>query len=144
MNENTSRTATGKQKLAVHFTEYERAEIDRWYKATNCGSRTEFVEQAVNFYIGYLKTRETNFYLPPAVEAVMDGRLSTFKDRISRLLFKQAVELDMVMRISAAQYEWSDEDVEGLRASCTQEVQRTKGQLRYKEIARQGRRNSDG
>ena len=98
MSENTSRTALGKQKLAVYLTEEERAEIDRWYKVANCGSRTEFVEQAVNFYIGYLKTGETNFYLPPAVEAVIEGRLGTFEDRMSRLLFKQAVELDIPCR----------------------------------------------
>ena len=144
MRENSNRVISNKRKFAVYFTEEERAEIDRWYKATNCGSRTEFVEQAVNFFIGYLKTGETNFYLPPAVEAVIEGRLGTFEDRMSRLLFKQAVELDMVIRISAAQYEWSDEDVERLRASCAQEVQRTKGQLSFKEIARQGRRHDGG
>ena len=61
MSENMSRTAPGKKKLAVYFTEEEQAELDRWFKAANCGSRTEFVEQAVNFYIGYLKTGGNKF-----------------------------------------------------------------------------------
>ena len=81
MSENTNKALLKKQKLAVYLTEEERAELDRWYKAANCGSRTQFVEEALNFYTGYLKTGETNLYLPTAVEAVIEGRLGTLRSR---------------------------------------------------------------
>ena len=32
--------ATDKEKLAVYFTGEERQDIDRWYQATDCRSRT--------------------------------------------------------------------------------------------------------
>lgn len=41
--------ATDKEKLAVYFTAEERQDIDRWYQATDCRSRTEFIAEAVRF-----------------------------------------------------------------------------------------------
>ena len=79
--------ATDKEKLAVYFTAEERENIDRWYQATDCRSRTEFIAEAVRFYIDYLKTGNAGTVLPAAIGSVIDDKLDTFENHIARLLF---------------------------------------------------------
>ena len=46
-----------------------------------------------------------------------------------RLLFKLAVELDMVMNVLAAGMEISDEQLKALRGQCVQDVKKTGGSI---------------
>ena len=107
--------ATDKEKLAVYFTGEERQDIDRWYQATDCRSRTEFIAEAVRFYIDYLKTGNAGTVLPAAIGSVIDGKLDTFETHMARLLFKQSVEMDMMLRMAADTQRLSDEYLQDLR-----------------------------
>ena len=135
--------ANSKEKLAVYFTEEERKELDRWYKATNCSSRTEFVTEAVRFYIDYLKTEDAKVFLPVAIGSAIDGKLGTFEDRVAGLLFKQSVELDMLMRLMAYNNRWYSEDIDDLRRESVKAVRSTNGALSFKQVAQQ-MRSRDG
>ena len=64
-----------RQKIAVYLTEEERANLDRWYNAAGCQSRTEFITEAMRFYIDYLKAGDANVVLPVAVGSAIDGKL---------------------------------------------------------------------
>ena len=132
-----------KEKLAVYFTEEERKELDRWYKAANCSSRTEFVTEAVRFYIDYLKTEDAKVFLPIAIGSAIDGKLGTFEDRVAALLFKQSVELDMLMRVISEGNEWMPDELDNLRRNSVRAVKTTNGALSFKQVAQQ-MRSRDG
>ena len=55
-------------------------------------------------------------------------------NRIGRLLFKMAVEISMMMHIIAADTEIDQETLERLRVRCVNDVKRTNGQIRFKDI----------
>ena len=66
-------------------------------------------------------------------------RLSTIQDsenRICRLLFKMAVEMDMMMNVLAAGMEIPEEDLERLRGRCVREVKATSGGIDLKHAVR--------
>ena len=48
------------------------------------------------FYAGYISGQDATAYLPPALSKVMRGIVRDTENRICRMLFKLAVELDMV------------------------------------------------
>ena len=50
----------------------------------------------MNFYVDYLEGQENNI-LPTAIQSAIDGRLGMFEDRMSKLLYKLTVEMDMGM-----------------------------------------------
>ena len=54
----------------------------------------------MNFYVDYLEGQENNI-LPTAIQSAIDGRLGMFEDRISKLLYKLVVEMDMGMPSNA-------------------------------------------
>lgn len=126
--------ATDKEKLAVYFTAEERQDIDRWYHATDCRSRTEFIAEAVRFYIDYLKTGNAGTVLPAAIGSVIDGKLDTFENHMARLLFKQSVELDMLLRMAADTQRLSDEYLQELRNDSIKAVRRTQGALAFEQV----------
>ena len=129
--------ATDKEKLAVYFTAEERQDIDRWYQATDCRSRTEFIAEAVRFYIDYLKTGNAGTVLPAAIGSVIDGKLDTFETHMARLLFKQSVEMDMLLRMAADTQGLSDEYLQELRTDSIKAVRRMQGTLTFEQVNRE-------
>ena len=107
--------------------------IDKLMAQGNFKSRSEYLETAAQFYAGYLSGQEATAYLPPALVAAMRGTVQDSGGRIARLLFKLAVEVDMVMNVLAAGMEISDEDLRQLRARCVREVKQTNGQISFKD-----------
>ena len=54
-----------KEKTAVYFQPETMRKIEQEYKDDNCASKTEFIEKAVTFYIGYLRQQQEVNYLSP-------------------------------------------------------------------------------
>ena len=99
----------------------------------NCQSQNEFIEKAIRFYAGYVSGKEATAYLPPALVAAMRGTVQDSENRIARLLFKLAVEVNMMMNVLAAGMEISDEDLKTLRARSVREVKQTNGRISFKD-----------
>ena len=98
---------------------------------TNHRSKNEFVEEALRFYCGYLSANNALEILPPIFATAIKGTIQDTENRIARLLFKQAVELDMVMNVVAAGINVDDEAPKSLRARCVQEVKKTGGAITF-------------
>ena len=56
------------------------------------------------------------------------------EDRLSALSFKQSVELDMVIRLLAAYFSMSKEDLRRLRSESVSSVRATNGHLTFEQI----------
>ena len=67
----------------------------------NCKSRNEFVERAICFYSDYIMSKEVTNFLAPMLVSALRATIQSSEDRISRLLFKQTVELCMMMNVLA-------------------------------------------
>ena len=122
-------------RLNLRMTDETAAKIERWYEEDNCRSRNEFIEKAVNFYADSLAASESTM-LPRAVQSAIDNRLKLFEDRISSLLYKQAVEMDMAMSILLQSLNVSEEVLRQERAKSIAAVKRTNGQLRMEQKLR--------
>ena len=103
--------------------------IDRASEMDDCKSRSEFLEKAALFYAGYVSGQDAIAYLPPALASVLRGTVQDTENRICRLLFKQSVELDMVMNLLAAGMEIPEEQLRSLRERCVQNVKKTSGSV---------------
>ena len=125
-----------KDRLALRMKPDTKRKIEQWYKAAGCRSKNQFVEQAVNFYVDHLAVQDDSGTLPRAVLSSLDGRLGMFEDRLSSLIYKHSVELDMVMGILADSYELTEEDLRRRRAESVQNVKGTNGRLSFEEKIR--------
>lgn len=106
--------------------------IDGAMQTANCRSRSEFLEDAAKFYAGYVSADDVAEFLPPIILHALRGTIQCSEERVSRLLFKLAVEMDIVMRVLAVRMDVPDEDLRKLRAECVHDVKATNGSISYK------------
>ena len=83
-----------------------------------------------------MDTQNAANYLPRVLADVLEGKLGALGTRIGKLLFKLAVEQDMITNITAAVNEVHLDDVERLRARCMKEVRQTNGVIDLEDAVR--------
>lgn len=99
-----------------------------WMEKSNSKSRSEFIEKAVLFYIGSLMTKE-DMYLPSSITSVLQGMIDNTEKRQSKLLFKLAVELDIMSHVLASAVDMDPMQLERIRGFCVEEVKRSVGSI---------------
>ena len=107
--------------------------IDGWLETANCKSRSEFIEKALHFYMGYLGTKDVSEYLSGELTATLHEIVTGSADRTNGLLFKCAVEQGIMAHTIAAHFGDAMEDRRALRDYVTDEVKRTNGQIRFED-----------
>ena len=125
-----------RNRLALRMRAETAQKIEQWHKASNCRSKNEFVEKAVNFYADYLALNSDNQLLPKAVLSTIEGRLGLLEKNLSAATFNHAVELDMLVRIIGQAYQFDRENLEKLRAQSVKNVKATNGRVSLEKCAR--------
>lgn len=120
-----------KEKTAVYFQPETMRKIKQEYKDDNCASKTEFIEKAVTFYIGYLRQQQEVNYLSPMITETVKAQIKGTEQRLARLMFKVAVELGKLSHMTAAINDVDDETLESLHAMCVNEVRKINGIIDY-------------
>ena len=103
------------------------------YRQDDCRSKSEFIEKAIRFYIGCLTAEDGASYLPNAFLSNMKSIVSESDNRQSKMMFKLAVELAMLMNVVAASSEIDEISLARLRGECVQEVKRLNGNFRFED-----------
>ena len=122
-----------KIKFAAYLHPETLDKIKELYRGDDCSSKSEFIEKAVRFYIGYLTAEDKSNYLPNMFLSNMRAIASESDNRVSRMLFKLAVEQAMMMNIMAANYDIDPGTLSRLRGSCVEEVKRLGGSFSMKD-----------
>ena len=105
--------------------------MDNKLTADNCKSRSEFAEKALRFYLGYLESGDATGYMSEVLSTLITGILDNNNNRLRSLLFKWAVELNMMCHTIAAHYRVDEIDRRELRAFAVDEVKKTCGQISF-------------
>ena len=99
----------------------------------NCRSQNEFVEKALLHYCAYLQSGEVANILSPMLVSAFRGAVQDSENRTARLLFKLAVEVDMLMHVLASGMEIDPAVLDKLRGRCVQELMSTNGGSYFKD-----------
>ena len=116
-----------KNKFALWMYPETLERVEKLYREDGCKSRSEFIEKAINFYCGYLTAENYREYFPSVIVSTVKGSLDSFENRMASLLFKTAVELSMMLHMTAANYDIDEEMLSRLRGMCVKEVKRLHG-----------------
>ena len=116
--------AREKVKFALRMAPETQELVKKMGPLDNCQSQNEFIEKAIRFYAGYL---------PVALVSALRATIQNSESRTARLLFKLAVEIDMMMNVLAVGMEVPPEDLERLRGQCVRNVKATNGSISYKD-----------
>ena len=124
----------GKVKSTIWLTPSAKEKIEENFRADNCISQSEFIEKAVEFYVGYLNTKNAGAYLPEVLATVLIGTMDNFGQRIGTQLNKMAIEQNMCNHILAEDTDMDLRDYQLLRGRSVREVQSTNGRISFKDV----------
>ena len=102
-------------------------------KALGYHNPSEFVRDAIDFYVEWTNRESSEKFLTPALESVVRGVVKDSEDRISRLLFKLSVDVDMLARITYHDHDYSFEEWKNVREDSIRRVSDTNGTLHLGE-----------
>ena len=108
-------------------------QVEHWVPLIDCKSKSEFIENAIKFYVGFLMADDGGTYLPNAFLSNMKSIVAEGTNQISKMLFKQSVELAMLMNIIAATQDIDRDTLSRLRGECVKEVKRTNGSFTFRD-----------
>lgn len=128
-----SELSANKQRTTIWLSPKVFQSLDMIAERNNCKSRSELIEKAIKFYDGYTRSNE-NEYLPIALSSALNGIVKTSEDRIARVLFKNAVELAMMMNVLSATAEIDNETLRKLRTKCIKDVKGTLGKINFEDV----------
>lgn len=134
-----TRTGTGscgKQKFALWAYPNTLEEVDKAYQGDNCKSKSEFIEKAIHFYLGYLKQEDNINYLSPRITSSVDAVVHGTEQRINRNLFKIAVELGKLSHMLAAVNNVDEDTLQELHEMCLDEVRHINGVINFDRAVR--------
>ena len=122
-----------KNKYAIYLYPSLVVEIDTLMKDANATSRSEFISDALRFYIGYLKQGKNVDYLAPIIAQTIKEEIRSTEKNISQILFKVAVESAMLAQIQAFQIQLTPTQMEDLRRMCSQMVAKNNGIITFEK-----------
>jgi len=124
-----------KVKFALWAYPQTLKDVEVHYKGDNCKSQSEFIEKAIKFYIGYLDEEKGIDYISPMITETVKSTIQGTEQRLSRLLFKVAVELGKLSHMTAAVNDVDDETLKSLHIMCVNEVRKINGIISYEKAA---------
>ena len=94
---------------------------------------SDFIRDAIDFYVEWKKSDSAEKFLTPALESVVRGIVKDSEDRTCRLLFKMAVDINMLSHLVLQDYRYSDEELRELRRESVRIVSDTNGSIHLGE-----------
>ena len=91
-----------KKKYAYWMKPSMVEEMTEMLDTANATSKSDFVCQAVNFYIGYLHQQKCIDYLSPILAQTIKSEIESVEKNISEMLFKVAVEQAKLSNVISA------------------------------------------
>lgn len=105
MDEKTSK----KRRFPLYIPAEQDAEINEFVDNGYAKSQNDFINKAIEFYIGYLRNNKNLDYIAPILSSVMKSQMQDIERNLSEMLFKLAVEVAKQNHIAVSRGEL-DED----------------------------------
>ena len=113
-----------KRRIGLYLTKENISWMDENAALADIRTRSEFVNRAIDFYAGYLKTNKTETYVMHSVSSMIHSTIDLSEMRIKDMMFKLAVEIDIQNRILAMMTRVTEEEIAEIRAASEDEVRR--------------------
>ena len=119
------------ESRGVSLTPAQWERCDRLTDEYGKKSRNSFIREAVDFYCAWLEKEHMERFLLPSLESVIDAKIKDSEDRIRNVEFKMATQIAMLTELLAEYLNYSEEDLDRLRADAVRHLKETNGSFRF-------------
>lgn len=111
-------------RIGFYFDDDKLDWIRKNREMAGARSNSEFVNRAVEFYVGYLNSEQSQDYLIKTVSSMMDAKLDLTKNQTDGMIFKLAVEVAMQNRILAKTVKIGEDEIKKIRDKALDDVRK--------------------
>ncbi|WP_243259849.1 hypothetical protein [Enterocloster bolteae] len=113
-----------KQRYSVWLSKDAVQKSDAAVVMEGLTNRSDFIEKAIHFYSGYLYQEKHMDFLSDVMMETVSGIMKTSENRLSKMLFKIAVEMAKLESMLAAINDMDEATMRRLHIHCVNEVKR--------------------
>ena len=122
-----------KKRTAIWLYPKTFQKMDNSLHTANCKNRSEYIEKALDFYMGYWNAKDSTVFLSESLVGAVKGTVENTEQRMANNLFRLSVEMNIMMNILAAGLEIEEEQLSKLRSRCVREVKKSKGKIAFED-----------
>lgn len=115
---------------------------DAYIQDSTIQNRTELIEDALRFYLGFLTSRKAEDYLLQSLSSAITGTVQDCENRIAHMEFKIAVELSKLSQVIAYSHDVDEEELQKLHLKCLDEVKRINGAVKFERAYKYQKRET--
>lgn len=115
---------------------------DAYIQDSTVQNRTELIEDALRFYLGFLTSRKAEDYLLQSLSSAIIGTVQDSENRIAHMEFKIAVELSKLSQVIAYSHDVDEEELQKLHLKCLDEVKRINGAVKFERAYKYQKRET--
>ena len=130
---NEMMTMSEKVRTGIYISEDLLRECDE-YLSKNSGSRSELIESAMRLYLATRKIKDKSEVLVPELAECISAASDDGITKISKGLFRYAVEVEMLIALLAETFEVSKNQLKDVRREAVNNVRRTRGKINLDDL----------
>ena len=115
---------------------------DTYIRSSTVKNRTELIEDALRFYLGFLTAQKAEDYFLQSLSSVMTGTVQDSENRLARMDFKIAVELSKLSQVIAYSHDIDEDALKRLHLKCLEEVRRINGAIDFESAYKYQKRKT--
>lgn len=125
-----------KRRICLTLREDTYEDVKGSFRKDQCTSYNQFMERAIIYYLGYVNSENMLDYLSPTIMSSLKAASDENTTRITRILFKLAVEIAVMNNLYAASLDINKEQIATLRQECEKEVRKLNGDFSLSDAIR--------
>ena len=129
-----------KKSIGISLPEEVIELADCHIKSADCRSRNEFIEAAIRFYAEYLSLDDSKTIVPIHLQNAIKHAVDLAENRMSKVLFKNAVSVQMLSELLLRLYEYGNDTLEKIEQTAYDEVRQYNGMLNTEQTMRRLKR----
>ena len=123
-----------KQRISIYMDSDLVQRADAYQGLAGCNSRNEFVTAAMENYIAGLQGNAMEDALVEKLAVAIEKAVDYEAVKISKGLFRYAVELNVIMQMMSELQAFTPEEVKAFRREAVNNVRRTRGKVRLDDL----------
>lgn len=125
-----------KYRFPVYIPSEQNAEIDVYVDNGYAKSKNDFINKAIEFYIGYLRNEKNIDYIAPILSSILKSQMTDIERNLSEIIFKLAVEVAKQNHIAVSRGELDENTLYRLNDMCCRDVALNNGRVQFENAYR--------
>ncbi len=125
-----------KRRFPLYMTAELDAEINQFVDYGYAKSQNDFINKAIEFYIGYLRNEKNTDYIAPVLSSILKSQMTDIERNLSEIIFKLAVEVAKQNHIAVSRGELDEDTLYRLNDMCCRDVASNNGRVQFENAYR--------